>query len=626
MVSATSRGVEADGAASHEQPDPMIGRTLAGRYRVDGVLGQGGVGVVYRATHVDIGRLVALKVLHPEYGAIPETKRRFEREARALSALSHPHIVSIADYGIAGGMPYLAMELIEGRTLADLLDDDGPPPIDTALDIERQILRGLAFAHARGILHRDLKPANVFLQELPDDPHHVKLLDFGLAKIVSDDESAEAEPTLTRSGTILGTPSYMAPEQASGSVVDARADVYSAGCVLFELLSGRVPFVAPTRGEVVRAHLVDPVPAPRSVRPGLEVTPALEALLDRALAKDRADRFVDAGAMLEALDALPRPAARIDAHVAAGGHGGLVPSDAITAAPGLAFDDEPTSHLTREGVPGSLHGKWRSKALVVAAAVIALGAIGAGLVVAHRSRAPRSRAARPRGATVVAAPSAATGHSVASTNAPAKPHGKTAAAGTRDGRTPVARVAAAGATVPAPAATVAAGTGAPGTPNGAAAATPAPDAPAVTPSRPPPFDPFARPLSPALRRFRRVVQSRDHLTRGDQRDLRKYDHDHPNDARPQLILAHAYTDRGWLSDALTRYEIGYRINPGARGDARMMQDLVRMVASRPVSRRAAAAVANIYGREALQEVEAALRAQHDPAGRARLKALRDQLR
>ena len=211
------------------QPDSLIGRKLDGRYEVLGRLGEGGVGVVYRARQVHLGREVAIKVLHQDAAAIPEWRRRFEREAQALSALAHPNVVPVTDSGIDSGVPFLVMELLQGKTLADLLKE-GPLPLWRALDIARQLLRGLAFAHGKGIVHRDLKPANVFLQELPDQADHVRLLDFGMVKFLEKADSGPMADTLTRVGVVFGTPAYMSPEQAKGGPADARTDVYAAGC------------------------------------------------------------------------------------------------------------------------------------------------------------------------------------------------------------------------------------------------------------------------------------------------------------------------------------------------------------------------------------------------------------
>ena len=199
-----------DLSKSDPQTDPLVGRTLDGRYEVLGRLGEGGVGVVYRGRQTHLGRFVAIKVLHQDAAGIPEWRRRFEREARALSALAHPNVVPVTDFGIDGGVPFLVMELLQGKTLQDLIKE-GPLPLGRTLDIFRQTLRGLAFAHSKGIVHRDLKPANVFLQELPDQADHVRLLDFGMAKFLEGSGSRTVPENLTRAGIVFGTPAYMSP-------------------------------------------------------------------------------------------------------------------------------------------------------------------------------------------------------------------------------------------------------------------------------------------------------------------------------------------------------------------------------------------------------------------------------
>ncbi|MCC6875829.1 MAG: serine/threonine protein kinase [Sandaracinaceae bacterium] len=282
------------------------GALLGERYRITGRLGTGGIGIVYRAVQLPLERPVAIKVLHDDMLSIGELRARFEREARALSALTHPHVVGISDYGIDAGRPYLVMELLEGRTLEEIVRGDPIEPA-RALWIVRQILRGLAFAHAKGISHRDLKPANVFLQRMPDGTEHVKLLDFGLARIVETEDSGDT--ALTHRGVVFGTPAYMSPEQASGSPADERSDVYSAAALLFELLAGRRPFIGDTRADLIRAHLTAPVPRLASIRPELRVRPELVELIDVAMAKEVRDRYADARDMLAALDAIEEPAA-----------------------------------------------------------------------------------------------------------------------------------------------------------------------------------------------------------------------------------------------------------------------------------------------------------------------------
>ena len=284
-------------------PDPFIGRTLNGRYDVLARLGVGGVGVVYQGRQVQLDRLVAIKVLQQSAAASPEWRRRFEREARVLSALAHPNIVPITDFGIDGDVPYLVMELLQGKTLADLINE-GPVSPARALDIVGQTLRGLAFAHRQGIAHRDLKPANIFLQALPDHADHVRLLDFGMAKFLEGASSPSPAENLSRAGVVFGTPSYMAPEQAKAERVDTRADIYAAGVILFQLLAGRLPYVADTPEGVMEAHVFEPVPSLAEVRPDLSIARLVQPVIDRAMAKKPAERYPQALWMLSALEAL----------------------------------------------------------------------------------------------------------------------------------------------------------------------------------------------------------------------------------------------------------------------------------------------------------------------------------
>ncbi|MBX3273386.1 MAG: serine/threonine protein kinase [Sandaracinaceae bacterium] len=276
-------------------------------YTLGAPLGEGSAGRVFRAI-APSGAVVALKLLDLELSKHAVIKARFEREARALNGLDHPHLIRIHDYGTFEGTPYLAMELLEGRPLDELLLERPLAP-ELAFELGIGIVAGLAHAHAHGVLHRDLKPENVFVQALPGGGLHPKLIDFGLARFTNEERWGSQE-TLTEDGTLLGTPDYMAPEQGFGKRATSASDVYSAGVVLYELLALRTPFVRSSRSAMIRAHLLEPVPKIPLVRPGLVVQPQLEALLEKALAKKAQDRFEDAGEMLRAMQAIPVPAAR----------------------------------------------------------------------------------------------------------------------------------------------------------------------------------------------------------------------------------------------------------------------------------------------------------------------------
>lgn len=281
----------------------LVGAVIDGRYQILSLLGEGGMGAVYRARQPE-GPDVAIKVLHDELIDQADQRERFEREARALFGLEHPHLLHVIDFGIHERMPYLVMELLEGQSLDSMVGDEGLP-FDDAMELALQTLRGLAHAHGSGVLHRDLKTENVFVARGPHGPV-CKLLDFGLVKFVDDDRWGESKK-LTMQGAIFGTPAYMAPEQCAGAPVDTRGDVYSMGVILFELFTGSWPFLEETRMGMYQAHLSKKPPRLAEMA-GRAFPEELEALVAKALSKLAKDRFQDAREMLAALEAVPRPA------------------------------------------------------------------------------------------------------------------------------------------------------------------------------------------------------------------------------------------------------------------------------------------------------------------------------
>ena len=541
-----------------EATDPLIGRVLEGRYRVDALLGEGGIGRVYRAMHLKLDRPVALKVLHEVFRTSTDVRQRFEREAKTLSALRHPNIVTITDYGVDDDMPFLVMELVEGRDLDRLLEDGGPIPIARVVGLMIQVLRSLAQAHGMGIIHRDLKPGNALLQVLPDGSDHLEVLDFGLAKFVDDAPAAVSSPKLTRAGTVVGTPAYMAPEQASGGICDARTDVYAAGVMLFELLTGELPFPMQDPAAMLRAHLVQTPPKLRSLR--TDASPALEAIVDKALAKDPNERYADGSAMLTALESVDsRPS----------GERLLDPSDALRqtfhslSAQVPEKFREVTQRLDldarferlRTKLPPQLRELPPTLLLGGAAAIALLLVFGLGVLVFSSDDPPP----RPQ-AVAQLLPVVAPGTPLEALHQPE---------GLPDARDPW-----------------------------------------TTDDVPADLVPIKRMLDGGRRLRRAYIGS-----------IRSVGSQHPDDCRPQMLLGRAYVAQRWLSGALPEYLEGYAKDPSCRGDPAMLTDFLEMAASETLHEEASQHILRIWGDEALEATRAAAEAARRPVERERLEAV-----
>jgi serine/threonine-protein kinase len=278
--------------------DPLIGAVIARRWKVIDQLGAGGMGVVYLAERVGLGKQFALKFLHQSVAESKSAVARFEREAKAISRLHHLHCVSIVDFGVYRKQPYIVMELVHGRQLTEL-DSEMLTP-SRAVALVRQMLLGLQHAHSRGVIHRDLKLSNVMLVEMTGTENLVKILDFGLARIAGHDEDV----SLTGDGMVAGTPSYMSPEQALGKKADHRSDIYSAGIILYMLATGKRPFVGEDMKAVLYLQVHEPPPPPRRVT-DKRISEALERVILRALEKRPGDRFQSVTEFLAALDDTP---------------------------------------------------------------------------------------------------------------------------------------------------------------------------------------------------------------------------------------------------------------------------------------------------------------------------------
>ncbi len=396
--------------------DPLIGKTLAERYIIRRKLGEGGMGAVYLATHLLLEKQVALKILHGEFARKPDLVTRFMQEAKAASRIRHENVIDISDFGSTpDGLVFFAMELLDGHDLHELVArarlEGSLLPWSRSKRIFLQICGALTAAHAQGIVHRDLKPENIYLVDFLGDPDFVKLLDFGIAKLT---EAADAgERKLTRTGMLFGTPEYMSPEQARGENVDHRVDIYAMGCILHQLVTGRVPFEADNFMGVLSLHLTEaPKRVPDDVLDRIEAPRALADVIDRALAKDRNVRYQTIEELANAVRTAsgdPLPVARSGR--AASVPGGTTPAPRSPSSPGAAASGTPVpvapepTNRTRTAWTGNLsipeeaapQARGKSKAPLALAALVVVA--GAAVAIVMATRGGGSSAATPGSAS-----------------------------------------------------------------------------------------------------------------------------------------------------------------------------------------------------------------------------------
>ena len=385
-------------ALAESGQDPLLGTTLAGRFTVLARIGSGSMGSVYRARQAAVGRDVALKIVRRDRAYEPETKARFEREARAVSLLKSPHTVTAFDFGEAeDGSWFLALEMLEGETLGERLRRERRLHWVDALRFASDALRSLAEAHAQGIIHRDLKPDNLFLARVHDpggDREICKILDFGIAKWVTG-EDAPVDQLETLAGTVFGTPRYMSPEQAQGAPLDARSDLYSLGVLLFQMLAGRAPFVDDDAVVVMAKHIKNAPPELEEAAPGIEIPLAIEAVVRRALEKQPENRPATAEQMLSEL--------------------------AQAAAVSRAVESGVRPHVAEEDLPKSLRLAERRTWLLGSLLAASLFALAALVVAVWSSPLKRWSAASATSAALVRIPDHSTDASVTTALQPAAP-------------------------------------------------------------------------------------------------------------------------------------------------------------------------------------------------------------
>lgn len=532
-----------------------IGFLLEDRYVIEEHLSTGGFAYVYRARDAKLGRSVAVKLLKEQFTEHPSVRPRFDREARTMASLAHPNIVTLLDHGLFDNRPYLVVEMLEGETLRAKIDR-GPLPEDEAFHIMRQLLAALSYSHEKGIVHRDLKPGNIFLVSLSAAPL-VKVLDFGLVKLMAGE--ANDGPPLTRAGIVSGTPAYMPPEQVLGDVTDGTTDVYAAGVLLYEMLTGAQPFQGDLH-QVLEQHIRGALP-PFERYGERRASPELTALLSRATAKRRQDRF-SAAEFSRVMEELPRPAVTIAS----------VLGDATLAVERQSRPRHDDSHGSRE--------EMLDPTLVRHAATPGLQ---------EYLRALTSAAARLMTATVV--------------GVRARPRRLL----------PVLLVLFV--------LVVWAARRSPSESRGDEAGR---ETPAAQRDARPMSDPWQRaPVPRAFTDVRRTLQA-GHVPPEDMDpSLRRYAREHPDDPRPVLLLAETFYRRHWYKDALASYRKAYSIDRDARGDPSMLRNLVALAQDETVARAAGALLLTAYGRDALAALDAALtRLEPKSAEAGRLQRLR----
>ena len=419
----------------------LLGKVISGRYLIQQLLGEGGMGSVYLAEHTHMKKRVAIKLLHPEMSDNAEVSARFEREAMAAAHIEHPNVAGATDFGkTEDGAFFLVLEYVEGTSLRDVVAE-GPISPQRALRITRQIALALERAHEAGIVHRDLKPENVMLVKKDGEPDFVKVLDFGIAKVLEGAASASAEiakrnggaaqQPLTRLGTILGTPEYMAPEQALGEPVTPAADLYGVGVMLYEMLTGKHPFDPPDRMAMLSFHIVAPVPLMQDRAPGVDVPATVEAIVRCLLEKDAKKRYANARALIEAIESaaavsgidlgLALPSA-VPSQPGAGSRtpgGTAVAPESSPRGPGWIDNDAfaktsfgvPAANTTANGEPATVSGRTSvldtlkrqpRNVLIAIAAALPLGFILVIVIVVLAFRGPKveQKVVGPDGGTI----------------------------------------------------------------------------------------------------------------------------------------------------------------------------------------------------------------------------------
>jgi len=375
--------------------DPMPGRVVGGNFRIEKLIGAGAMGNVYKALQLSLNKPVAVKILHHHLHKDDRLVARFKREAKSASLLNHPNSIQIIDSGEDGdGTLYIAMELLTGRDLAHVIRDDFPLPLLRVARVMTQVLNALDEAHAHGVIHRDLKPSNIMLIERRGQKDFVKVCDFGIAKATLGEAEDDRSAMLTVQGLVCGTPEYMSPEQARAEPLDGRADLYSAAVILYQLVTGDIPFRADSAMGIISRHLVEPPTPPSRARPDLAIPAAVDQIVLRGLEKNRELRFETAVAFRDAIETLIAVTSGAGTPLSPSARASMPTARDMTGSPPTPIDTATVpvrSAAERFATTANLtgHSRTRQKVLVIVGVVVLLGASIAAAVTtgrAHRAR------------------------------------------------------------------------------------------------------------------------------------------------------------------------------------------------------------------------------------------------
>jgi serine/threonine protein kinase len=396
---------------THLTMEASIGSTIGEKYEILAVIGGGAMGLVYKARHTLMKRVVAVKMLHPNMLPDAGTVMRFKKEAEALSCLNHPNILTVFDFGISTqGQPYLVTDYLEGQTLGELLESSQLVPWQRTVQIFMQVCSALSHAHKNGVIHRDIKPSNIMLTEFEDQQDFVKILDFGIAKVIT--EETENSSQLTRTGEVFGSPLYMSPEQCRGKSLDARSDIYSLGCVMFRTLTGQPAFFGQDLVECLYKHVNEAAPSLREIAPEADIPEDLELVVLKCLNKDQNDRYQTMSELKEALantigvsaitstslEIVPRPSGQtmVNSAIQEMSTGGINTPPSLSATGSSALETTNPDPLVPPAVPQSTDEKFegttsgsdwsakpgllQDKRAVIAGAVLVLLLVGIPLI------------------------------------------------------------------------------------------------------------------------------------------------------------------------------------------------------------------------------------------------------